>query len=33
MMMTSIKRKRREGGSSILEIALLAPWIFFLLIQ
>jgi len=28
-MMTSIKRKRREGGSSIVEIVLLAPWIFF----
>ena len=32
MMTTSIKRKRREGGSSIVEIALLAPWIFFLFV-
>ncbi len=32
MMTTSIKRKRREGGSSIVEVALLAPWIFFLFV-
>ena len=32
MMTTSIKRKRREGGTSIVEIALLAPWIFFLFV-
>jgi Flp pilus assembly protein TadG len=32
MMMTSIKRKRREGGNSIVEVALLAPWIFFLFV-
>jgi hypothetical protein len=32
MRTTSIKRKRREGGSSIVEIALLAPWIFFLFV-
>ncbi len=28
-MTTSIKRKRREPGSSIVEVALLAPWILF----
>src|ERR1700688_1032897 len=32
MMTTSIKRKRREGGSSIVEMALLSPWIFFLFV-
>ena len=32
MMTTSIKRKRREGGNSIVEVALLAPWIFFLFV-
>ena len=32
MMTTSIKRKRRESGSSIVEVALLAPWIFFLFV-
>jgi Flp pilus assembly protein TadG len=32
MRTTSIKRKRREGGSSIVEVALLAPWIFFLFV-
>jgi Flp pilus assembly protein TadG len=32
MMKTSIKRKRREGGNSIVEVALLAPWIFFLFV-
>ena len=32
MMTTSIKRKRREGGNSIVEVALMAPWIFFLFV-
>lgn len=32
MMTTSTKRKRREGGNSIVEVALLAPWIFFLFV-
>jgi Flp pilus assembly protein TadG len=32
MMTTSIKRKRRDSGSSIVEVALLAPWIFFLFV-
>jgi Flp pilus assembly protein TadG len=32
MMTTSIKRKRREGGHAVVEIALLAPWIFFLFV-
>lgn len=32
MMTTSIKRKRRQGGNSIVEVALLAPWIFFLFV-
>lgn len=32
MMTTSIQRKRREGGNSIVEVALLAPWIFFLFV-
>ena len=32
MMTTSIKRKRREGGNSVVEVALLAPWIFFLFV-
>ena len=32
MMTTSIKRKRREGGNSIVEVALLSPWIFFLFV-
>lgn len=32
MMQTSIKRKRREQGGSIVEVALLAPWIFFLFV-
>src|SRR5579859_2224741 len=32
MMTISTKRKRREAGSSIVEIALLAPWIFFLFV-
>ena len=32
MMTTSIKRKRREAGNSIVEVALLAPWIFFLFV-
>jgi Flp pilus assembly protein TadG len=31
-MMTTSKRKRRESGSSIVEVALLAPWIFFLFV-
>ena len=32
MRTISLKRKRREGGSSIVEVALLAPWIFFLFV-
>ena len=32
MRTTSIKRKRREGGNSIVEVALLSPWIFFLFV-
>ena len=32
MMTTSIKRKRRESGQSIVESALLVPWIFFLFV-
>jgi Flp pilus assembly protein TadG len=32
MMQTSIKRKRRQGGNSIVEVALLSPWIFFLFV-
>src|SRR3984957_15436190 len=32
MMTISLKRKRREAGSSIVEVALLAPWIFFLFV-
>ena len=32
MQQTSLKRKRREGGNSIVEVALLAPWIFFLFV-
>jgi Flp pilus assembly protein TadG len=31
-MMTTSKRKRRDSGSSIVEVALLAPWIFFLFV-
>jgi Flp pilus assembly protein TadG len=31
-MTTSTKRKSRESGSSIVEMALLAPWIFFLFV-
>ena len=32
MMTTSIKRKRRESGQAAVEMALLAPWIFFLFV-
>ena len=32
MMQTSIRRKRRERGNSIVEVALMAPWIFFLFV-
>jgi len=32
MKQTSLKRQRREGGNSIVEVALLAPWIFFLFV-
>jgi Flp pilus assembly protein TadG len=31
-MMTASKRKRSESGSSIVEVALMAPWIFFLFV-
>jgi len=32
MLQTSIKNKRREQGGAIVEVALLAPWIFFLFV-
>ena len=32
MKQTSLKRRRRESGSSIVEVALLSPWIFFLFV-
>src|SRR5579863_5718775 len=32
MQQTSIKRKRRDSGSSMVEVALLSPWIFFLFV-
>jgi len=32
MMTISLKRKRREAGNSIVEVALLSPWIFFLFV-
>jgi Flp pilus assembly protein TadG len=31
-MTTTSKRKRRDSGSSMVEVALLAPWIFFLFV-
>ena len=32
MKQTSTKHKQRERGGSIVEVALLAPWIFFLFV-
>jgi len=32
MLQTSLKRKRREQGGAIVEVALMAPWIFFLFV-
>ena len=32
MLQTSIKKKRRDHGGSIVEVALMAPWIFFLFV-